>query len=170
MERCYKLSLSVDLLVAMARSEGTAVESGVKTGLLGLNDTVTQHGRRFGIEFRHTNMIDALRQPMHYREVMVDGVFDRFEHEHHFALMNDGTRMRDEVRFTAPMGRVGWVAEKFWLRRYLVQVLKQRSTVMKWVAESQEWRRYLGDEVQVERLAKDVGGVGRTFERSASGF
>jgi ligand-binding SRPBCC domain-containing protein len=169
-ERCYKLSLSIDLHVALAQYERAVIVSDVKTGLLGLNDTMTVHGRRLGIEFRHTSLIDALRSPMYFREVMVDGVFERFEHEHHFALMNDGTRMREEVRFVAPMGRVGRVAERVLLRRYLLRMLKRRSTVLKWVAESQEWHRYLDEQVPVERMAKDVGAVGRGLERSASGF
>jgi ligand-binding SRPBCC domain-containing protein len=146
MERCFKLSLSVDLQVAsMKPTEGRPVE-GVTRGLLGPGETVMWSGRHFGMRFTHTSRIDAYRPPMYFRDSMVAGMFERFEHEHHFAVMNDGTRMRDEVRFSAPMGVLGRVAEKVLIRRYLVRLLKERNAAIKRVAESGEWRRFLAAE------------------------
>jgi ligand-binding SRPBCC domain-containing protein len=148
-ERCYKLSLSIDLHVVLAQANGEVVASTVKTGLLGLDQGMTLHGKRFGMEFRHTSVVNACRPPMYFREVMVDGLFERFEHDHHFALMNDGTRMRDEVRFAVPLGPLGFVAERVVLRRHLIRLLKQRNMLLKAVAESEDWRHYLEDAPRV---------------------
>jgi len=163
MERCFKLSLNVDLHVASTRSAGERVVDGSATGVLGAGGLVTWSGRHFGIRFSHTSIIDACRPPMYFRDVMVTGVFDFFEHEHHFAVMNDGTRMRDEVRFSAPLGLLGPVAEKLFLRRHLVRLLKQRNAVIKRVAESAEWRRYLEPEARStsENGAKPIKGWGQ---------
>lgn len=142
-ERCFKLSLSVDLHVASARSTGERVVAGVSTGLIGLNQTVTWSGRHFGRELRHTSLIDTWRPFTYFRDVMVEGMFEHFEHEHHFAEMDDGTRMRDEVRFSAPIWPLGVVAEKLFLRRHLIHLLKLRNTAIKEVAESEMWHEYL---------------------------
>ena len=52
-ERCFLLSLSVDLHVASARSQEKAVE-GVTAGLIGEGDTVTFQGHDFGGDGPHT--------------------------------------------------------------------------------------------------------------------
>ena len=144
-ERCFKLSLSVDLHVLSARSTGERVVAGVGSGLIGLNQTVTWSARHFGRQFQHTSLIDAWRPFSYFRDVMVEGAFESFVHEHHFAAMNDGTRIRDEVRFSAPMGPLGLVAEKLVLRRHLIALLKRRNAVIKQVAESELWSQFVGD-------------------------
>ncbi|HMF54452.1 MAG TPA: hypothetical protein VK593_08890, partial [Edaphobacter sp.] len=54
--------------------------------------------------FSYVSRIESLRPFTYFREVMVAGVFRHFEHDHHFARMDDGTRMRDEVRFELRYG------------------------------------------------------------------
>ncbi len=138
-ERCFLLSLSIDLHVACARRTGERVTSGVTTGLIGLGETVTFQGRHFLLPRKHTSRIELLRPYSYFRDVMVSGNFKRFEHDHHFAAMDDGTRMRDEVRFIAPWGSLGQAL----VRRHLKDFLKQRNAEIKRVAESEEWHKYL---------------------------
>jgi ligand-binding SRPBCC domain-containing protein len=143
MERCFKLATSIDLhLASTAQTQEKAI-GGVTSGLLREGESVQWQGRHFGRLLTHTSKIDGWRPYCYFRDVMVAGMFLRFEHEHHFAVMNDGTRMRDEIRFAAPYGMLGRVAEKVVLRRHLIAILKQRNAVIKRVAESEEWRRYL---------------------------
>lgn len=146
MERCFKLSLSVDLHVASMQSTEERAVEGVTRGLLGPGETVTWSGRHFGMRLNHTSRIDAYRPPMYFRDAMVAGLFEHFEHEHHFAIMDDGTRMRDEIRFSAPMGGLGRVAEKLLLRRHLIRFMNERNAAIKRVAESGEWRHFLDGE------------------------
>jgi aldehyde:ferredoxin oxidoreductase len=53
--------------------------------------------------------------------------------------MDDGTRMRDEIRFSVPWGPVGAILARKRLKAFLME----RNAVIKRVAESEEWRRYL---------------------------
>lgn len=163
-ERCFKLSLSIDLHVASAKETGERAVEGVTRGLIGAGETVTWSGRHFGLPFSHTSRIDAYRPPMYFRDAMVAGMFEYFEHEHHFAVMNDGTRMRDEVRFSAPMGIVGRVAEKLLIRRHLIHLLKRRNAMIKRVAESEEWRQFL--DAHPDRKSVMVEGGGGVVQRS----
>ena len=134
-ERCFKLSLSVDLHVPPKRRERST------RTLLGLGDTITWASRHFGIRSRYTTLIDRCRPHMYFRDVMVKGVFRSFEHEHHFAAINEGTRMRDELRFSAP-GPLAWAIEPI-LRRHLIKLLKRRNSIIKQAAQSAAWHRYL---------------------------
>jgi ligand-binding SRPBCC domain-containing protein len=142
-ERCFRLSASIELHVASAASTGEKAVDGVTTGVIGEGEMVTWRGRHFGLKLRHTSRIEGWRPYSYFRDVMVDGSFERFEHEHFFAVMDDGTRMRDEIRFSVPGGPLGKLATKFYVRRHLMAFLMRRNAMIKRVAESEEWHRYL---------------------------
>jgi hypothetical protein len=72
-----------------------------------------------------------------------------FEHDHHFATMNEGTRVRDEIRFEAP-GRLGRLAEILLLREHLTTMLKKRNAYLQQVAETAEWHRYLDGQPELD--------------------
>ena len=134
-ERCFKLALSVDLRVARTRREHET------RAMLGVGDTVTWASRYFGIRFQYTTLIDRCRPHMYFRDVMVKGMFSGLEHEHYFAALNDGTRMRDELRCSA-RGPLAWVIEPL-VRRHLIKLLKRRNAIIKQTAQSAAWHRYL---------------------------
>lgn len=136
-ERCFLLSLSVDLHAANERAI-----AGVREGLIHQGQRVTFKGRHFGVLWRHTSLVDLVRPYSYFREVMIEGPFERFEHEHHFATMDDGTRIRDEIRFSTGWGVLGRLATKM-IRKHLTEFVFRRNAVIKRVAESEEWRRYL---------------------------
>ncbi len=129
-ERCFLLSLSIDLHLASTRKTGEQAIAGVTTGIIGEGQTVTFRARHVGKWRQHTTRIEALRPCSYFRDVMVDGSFRRFEHDHHFATMDDGTRMRDEILFVAPWGSAG----RLLARRRLVEILKERNAFLKRVA------------------------------------
>ena len=149
-ERCFRLSLSVELHLASVGG-GERVIDGVRTGLLHSGEMVTWSGRHFGLRLRHTSVIDGWRPYAYFRDSMVRGMFASFVHEHHFATMDDGTRIRDELRFTAPLGALGRMVERAALRGHLVRMLRRRNAFLRRVAESDEWRRYLDGQPALER-------------------
>ena len=51
--------------------------------------------------------------------------------------------MRDIVTFAAPLPPLGRVAEAMFLGRYMRQLLRERNEVIRQVAESDEWQRYI---------------------------
>lgn len=75
---------------------------------------------------------------------MLRGMFKCFAHDHYFEATGGGTLMRDVLRFAAPLGPLGWLAETLVLRRYLTGFLMERNTLIKQVAEdsSHLWVRY----------------------------
>ncbi len=156
-ERCFLLSLSVDLHLASTSRTLEHTIDGVTTGLIGEGESVTFRARHLGRWWQHTSRIEALRPCSYFRDVMVAGAFRRFEHDHHFAPMDDGTRMRDEIHFSAPWGVPGQILA----RRLLLQVIKERNSHIKQVAESEEWRNYLDASVEVSLPLPADGSVRR---------
>ncbi|MDW5265634.1 MULTISPECIES: cell division protein [Acidobacteriaceae] len=141
MERCFTLATSIDLLLAAAAETQEKAIGGVTSGLIGEGESVRWRGRHLGRWRTHTCKVDGWRPFSYFREVMTDGPFVRFEHEHHFAVMDDGTRMRDEIHFAAS-GMMARMVEKV-ARRHLISILRRRNALIKRTAESEEWRRYL---------------------------
>lgn len=169
MERCFKLATSIDLHLASAAQTGETAVGGVTSGLIGEGESVEWRGKHFGRWLTHTSKIEGWRPFSYFREVMTKGWFLRFEHEHHFAVMDDGTRMRDEIRFSAS-GMMGRVKEKI-ARRHLIGMLRRRNAMIKRTAESEEWHRYLeaspAAKTSAVRMVKD--GVARRWDKSVVG-
>ena len=84
------------------------------------------------------------RAPFSYvYEKMVAGGFKLYEHERHFAAMDDGTRIKDEVRFSVGLGPFGRLAERTVLRHRVAVILQWRNEALKEAAESDVWKRFL---------------------------
>jgi hypothetical protein len=95
----------------------------------------------------HTSRVEAIRPYCYFREVMSAGMFRHFEHDHHFAPMDDGTRVRDEIRFSLRMGPLGKVYGATIVRSLLMRMLVDKNTQLKHLAESAEWQRFVTVEV-----------------------
>ena len=161
-ERCFLLSLSIDLRVASGLGSGEEAIEGVTSGLIGEGQTVTFQGRQFGVHGRHTIRMEIVRPYSYFRDVMIDGKFERYEHDHHFAPMDDGTRIRDEVRFS-----LGWSLGRIGARKRLATCLKRRNALIKQVAESEEWRKYLDGEMRGWIAVPDEGQETGGWDRNA---
>jgi ligand-binding SRPBCC domain-containing protein len=142
-ERCFYLSLNIDLhQESTARTQERAV-AGVTTGFIGPGERVTWRGRHSGIMLRHTSEITAYEAPTFFEDVMVSGVFRSFRHRHSFYAEANGTVMEDRVGFAAPVPLLGRMIEVLVLKRYLGSFLRERNAFIKQIAESEEWRKYL---------------------------
>ncbi len=145
-DRCFLLSLNIDLHKESTAQTSERAIAGVTHGLIGPNQTVAWQGRHFGFMLTHDSLISQYARPQHFQDIMQRGMFKSFEHDHYFEPLPDGTTlMRDELRFTAPLGPLGWLAETLVLRRYLTGFLIERNHLIKAVAESPEsrWKKYV---------------------------
>ncbi len=78
-----------------------------------------------------------------FTDTMVSGAFARFDHRHRFEPIGGGTLMRDLFDYTSPLGALGQLADLLFLERYMRTFLVARDGVIKSVAETEQWRRYL---------------------------
>lgn len=136
-ERCFDLSLSVDI---HSRSMGHTREravAGVTCGVMRLGDVVTWEAVHFGIRQHLTSKITEYERPVRFVDEMVKGVFHEIWHEHEFLPQADGgTLVRERFVYRAPLGWLGRLTEVLFLTRYMRRLLEVRNRYIKWVAEN----------------------------------
>ena len=142
-ERVFDLARSIDLHQrSMGHTQERAV-SGVMTGLIDLGQTVTWEAVHFGIKQRLTSKITVCERPTHLQDIMVDGAFKGFTHDHFLSETETGTLMKDLFDFTSPYGALGVMADYLFIESYMTGLLKQRNEAIKQAAESEDWRQFL---------------------------
>ncbi len=141
--RCFDLSRSIEVHMLSTAGTHEKAIAGVTKGLIGLHETVTWRAKHLGFYQELTVRITAFDDTRFFRDTLVKGIFKSMEHEHHFKAMGDVTTMTDVLRFEAPLGPLGIIAEKLVLRRYMKKFLLERNRVIKRLAESGDWKNYV---------------------------
>lgn len=140
----FDLSRSIDLHRESQRNHREKAVAGRTSGLIHLGEEVTWEAVHFGVKQRLTSRITALHRPEHFRDSMVDGAFARFDHDHFFLPHLPGeTLMREVFDFTSPLSFLGILADRLFLTRYMRQLLEDRGRIIKRVAESGDYQRFI---------------------------
>ena len=108
-----------------------------------MDGEVTWEARHFGVHQRLSVRVTAFDRPNHFPDAMVCGAFSTMVHDHSFEEHPDGTLMRDHFEFTSPMGILGAMADWLFLTAYMRRFLTRRNAILKQLAESGDWRRYI---------------------------
>lgn len=123
----FDRSLSIDAHTASMADSAETVIAGVRQGQIGLGESVTWRARHFGLWLTMTSKITELETPWRFVDEQQRGPFKRFRHEHRFTETAEGTLMTDTLVVTAPLGPLGWLAERLFLRRYLKHLIESRN-------------------------------------------
>ncbi|MCX2494187.1 SRPBCC family protein [Pedobacter sp. PF22-3] len=133
---CFDLSRNIDLHLQSMKSSNEKAIAGKISGLIGLGESVTWSARHFGIYFEMTNKISAMEYPNFFIDEMIIGPFKKLHHQHLFKIIGSQTEMTDVFEFEAPFGLFGKLAEKIFLKNYLLKLIEKRNKVIKLQAES----------------------------------
>jgi ligand-binding SRPBCC domain-containing protein len=142
MQRCFDLSRSIDLHIESVSFSKERAVSGVTRGLIALGQQVEWRARHFGLWFSLRVEITRFDPPTYFQDAMVEGPFRSFNHDHFFEEHNTSTLMIDRLSFASPGWILGRLADAT-LRNYLRRFLARRNAILKTVAESDQWPRYL---------------------------
>ena len=144
-ERCYLLSLSIDMHLETMAHTGERVVAGRASGIMREGETVTWRARHFGVTQELTSLLHSLREPNYFVDEMTRGAFKSLYHQHIFTTLPDGsTEMTDLFDFEAPFGALGRVVASFILEPYLRRMLLSRNAHLKQVCESEtSWQRFM---------------------------
>ena len=123
----FDLSLSIDAHVGSMAESGERAVDGVTAGVIGLGEFVTWRARHFGITWTMTSRITEWDRPRRFVDEQARGPFKSFWHEHVFEPVEGGSVLRDDVRFEAPLGPLGAIAERVVLGRYLAHLIDVRN-------------------------------------------
>jgi hypothetical protein len=145
-ERCFDLSRSVEVHLHsnVHSGEQALALGGVTSGLVGMSEQVTWRAKHFGLWQNLTSKTTALKSPSYFQVTMVRGIFRSMQADHLFQSLRSGvTEMKDIFSIAAPLPPLGPLAEALFLRRYMLALLRERNAVIKRIAESSEWEKYL---------------------------
>ncbi|HLG39034.1 MAG TPA: SRPBCC family protein [Chitinophagaceae bacterium] len=145
-ERCFLLSLSVDLHLMHGKNESERVAEGRTSGILREGETITWEAKHFGFRRKLTAMVSGLTFPRSFFSRQLKGPFKKLEHIHLFESTAVGTRMTDIFEFEAPLGILGKLAEELFLEKHMRRYLEKRNTTLRKIAESNLWINYLKTE------------------------
>ena len=142
-EIVFDLSRSIDLHKISTKHTDEEAIAGVTSGLIGLNEWVTWRAKHFGIHQVLTSKITEFDYPNFFSDEMVKGAFKSFRHEHHFENTVDGTLMIDYFDYQSPLGFLGKIADSFFLKKYMTNLLEKRNSTIKEFAESDKWKQII---------------------------
>ncbi len=134
-EKCFDLARNLDLHIESMKDTEEKVIAGKLAGLIDLGEQVIWQARHFGLSFKMTNKITAMKPPFYFVDEMLSGPFKTLHHQHHFTLADAYTEMTDTFAFQSPMGILGRLVDLLFLKRYMHKLLTARNQVIKSVAE-----------------------------------
>jgi ligand-binding SRPBCC domain-containing protein len=135
-EVCFDLALSVEAHAESAAFSGErVVEPGRLTGTLQSGDMITFEGKHFGVRQRFSARIGAMDRPRFFVDDMVKGMFKRLNHVHEFHPHEGGTLMRDILEWETPLGVLGRIADRLFLRRHMTWFVATKQSHLKVMAE-----------------------------------
>ena len=111
---------------------------GEKTsGLAELGDTLTFEAVHLGVCQRLTSHITQVQPPFSFADEMLSGAFQSLSHLHTFSAIEGATLMRDTLTWTSPLGPLGVLADRLFLKRYMLRFLVTRNRNLKAIIESE---------------------------------
>ena len=142
-ERVFDLARCIDLHAESMDKYREKAVGGVTSGLINAGETVTWEAVHFGVRQRLTSKITIFDRPRHFQDAMVSGAFKSFTHDHFFTKNGVETLMRDVFEYESPWGFLGKLADAVFLEKYMRKVLAERNELIKRVAESEDWRKFI---------------------------
>lgn len=142
-QRCFDLARSIDLHQHTSAKTGEKAIAGTKSGLINKGETVTWKAKHFGIVQTLTSEISEMNPPFMFEDRMLKGAFKKIQHQHLFEEREGKTIMTDIFDFESPLGVVGKLFNKLVLTNYMNGFLEDRNQMIKSIAETEEWEKYL---------------------------
>lgn len=143
LERVFDLCRNVEVHMRSTAQTNEVAINGIQSGLLNLNDDVTWEATHFGIRQQLTSHITVCEPYQFFQDKMVSGSFQSFIHNHHFSYQDGVSVVEDNFNFESPFGPIGTIFNHLVLTDYMRSFLRHRLDIVKLIAESDEWKKYL---------------------------
>lgn len=131
MEQAFDLSRDITFHMESASHTQETAIAGTRSGLIGLNETVTWRGKHFGVFLKHRSKIITFEPPHTFTDVMIKGHFTSFCHKHIFKETEGTTIMTDILNYKTPFGYFGKLFDRLLLEPHLTGFLKHRNKALK---------------------------------------
>lgn len=142
-ERVFDLSRSIDLHKTSMQKYGEVPVQGTTFGLMNLNETVTWKAKHLFKERFLKIKLSFFKRPYLFIDEQVEGDFKSLKHEHYFKEIQNGTLMIDQFRYEIGRGKMGTLLNNIYLVKYMERLLNERNRLIKEVAETGQWKKFL---------------------------
>lgn len=142
-EVVFNLGRSLDLHKEVNSNHNEQIVQGRESGLVMQGDVITWQAKHFGFIQHLKVIVDEMKEPYVFHDKMLSGAFKFMEHTHRFDRYKKGTLMTDHFVFSSPLGFIGKMVDRWFLGKYLTQFLKHKNKVIKEIAESGDWNKYI---------------------------
>lgn len=142
-EIVFDLSRNISLHKISMQKSGEVAISGITSGLINLDETVTWKAKHLFKTRFFTSRIIEMKPYEKFTDKMIRGNFVSFQHEHFFKPADNGTIVIDIVSFESPHGWIGKIINKFFLASYIEKLIKNRNDVVRQYAVTEKWKAVL---------------------------
>jgi ligand-binding SRPBCC domain-containing protein len=104
----------------------TAAPIGLKPGAL-----IDYKLRVSGIPLRWTTRIETWNPPHEFSDTQLRGPYKLWRHTHTFLETGGGTKMTDHVDYELPLGFLGDLAHRWWVRRQVEAIFAYREKIIR---------------------------------------
>lgn len=139
----FDLNRHVGLHQLSMQRYGEEAVRGVRTGLMGANQSVTWKAKHLGRTRLLTVTISACEAPQHLEVTMTQGDFKYMQQQFCCKPVQNGTLLIEDLYVEYPYGWLGRQLGRFFLNRYLCRLLEERHACIKDYAESNKWKALL---------------------------
>lgn len=129
-EAVFAASLDPDLHVRSMAAHGESMVEAPAGGVFTEGSTVTWRARHLGVPFRLRSVVFDIDAPRRFCDRQLSGPFGSFLHEHFFEPHPRGTLMRDTVTFRSPLGPIGRVVDRLFMREYMRRLIVERNETL----------------------------------------
>jgi len=142
-QRVFDLSRNISLHKISMQETGEVAISGVTSGLINQDDTVTWKAKHLFKTRFFTSKITEMKPFEKFTDKMIKGDFISFFHEHFFKPAENGTIIIDIINFETPYGFLGKLVNQFFLNSYLEKLIIKRNDIIRQYAVSDKWKALL---------------------------
>lgn len=87
--------------------------------------------RVMGLAMRWTTLITAYDPPLRFVDEQLKGPYSYWHHTHEFTAVTGGTEVRDRVLYALPLGALGTLSHRLYVRRELEWIFDYRSDAVR---------------------------------------
>ncbi|HAF28713.1 MAG TPA: hypothetical protein DCG75_06655 [Bacteroidales bacterium] len=85
----------------------------------------------FNFTVKWATEITQIKEHRYFIDNQIQGPYKIWHHEHHFKKINNGTEMRDILFYDVPLGFIGQILHKIFIRKRVQEIFDFRETKIK---------------------------------------
>ncbi|APY07172.1 hypothetical protein BWZ20_02125 [Winogradskyella sp. J14-2] len=134
-EICFDLARDIGFYKQSLKHKNEIPVMGKISGLVEEGDSITWETNHLGYMQHLTLKVSELKKPYIFTDIMTDGSFKSYRHDHIFKVRNGKTVMIDQLHFASKYGIIGKILDSLILKRYLKEAIIDRNKILKQKAE-----------------------------------